>query len=337
MHLKNLHKISWKAGFVLVILLGLGVLSLSGRNTPAMGAGDWFYQLNQQGTLRTYILHLPPAAAKGKVALIVALHGVTPSITNFRRQSNLDAEADQDGFAVLYPMGIRSLGLLTWNAGACCGWAQWRGIDDVGFILQALDRTIAEAPIDRSRVYLTGLSNGAMMAYRLAAVAPERFAAMAAVAGTLNAEPKPHSRPMPILHIHSVDDPLLPYQGRWTLLRRFPGVEEMLKPWLKVDGCPLQAQITQRLEQNSQQYGHSTAIRKTWAPCQGDVQVIAWQLIGPGHVWPGGNPPFYLHWLTHGPTRIINANTEIWHFFSSYRLSQPAAVNTKAKPVDPAG
>lgn len=299
-----------------------------------MGSGDWFYRLDHRGDLRSYILHLPPAAAKGKVALIVALHGVTPSITNFRRQSNLDAEADREGFAVLYPMGIRSLGLLTWNAGVCCGWAQWRGVDDVGFILQAINQVIEEAPIDPSRVYLAGLSNGAMMAYRLAAAAPERFAAMAAVAGTLHVDPKRSSRPMPILHIHSVDDPLLPYEGRWTLLGRFPSVEEMLKPWLELDGCPLQARIIQRLEQNSQQYGHSIAIRKVWAPCKEDVQVIAWQLIGPGHVWPGGNPPFYLRWLTHGPTRIINANTEMWHFFSQYRLPQPMAVDTKAVHVN---
>jgi len=267
------------------------------------------------------------------VALIVALHGVTPSIASFRRQTDLDAAADREGFAVLYPLGIRRLGLLTWNAGPCCGWAAWRGVDDVGFILRSLDDALTRAPIDPSRVYLTGLSNGAMMAYRLAAAAPDRFAALAAVAGTLGVIPRPDSPALPILHIQSVDDPLLPYGGRWTLFGRFPGVEEMLQPWLALAGCSTRPQVSRHLEHRSESGHEELAIRKSWEPCRAGVQIIAWQLSGPGHVWPGGQPPPALYWLTHGPTRLIDANLEIWRFFSRYRLPHAPRDATIARPA----
>ncbi len=328
---KSRCKIVCLIGLALTVAL-TSILASAEQDAPASGARDVFHRLDHRGDQREYILHLPPAAAHGQVGLIVALHGVTPSIESFRRQTGLDAAADREGFAVLYPLGIRRLGLLTWNAGACCGWAAWHGVDDVGFILRSLDDALAGAPIDPSRVYLTGLSNGAMMAYRLSATAPDRFAALAAVAGTLGVIPRPDSPALPILHIQSIDDPLLPYGGRRTLFGRFPGVEEMLQPWLALAGCPTRPQVSRHLEHRGEPGYEGVAIRKSWAPCRGDVQIIAWQLIGPGHVWPGGQPPPALHWLTHGPTRLIDANVEIWRFFSRYRLPHSPHTATIARP-----
>ncbi|MBU0596231.1 prolyl oligopeptidase family serine peptidase, partial [Candidatus Bipolaricaulota bacterium] len=54
------------------------------------------------------------------------------------------------------------------------------GEDDVGFIVGLIDAVTEAVPIDRTRVYATGASNGGMMTYRLAIEAGERFAAAAA-------------------------------------------------------------------------------------------------------------------------------------------------------------
>jgi len=76
--------------------------------------------------------------------------------------------ADREGFVAVYPAGtgVFRARLLTWNAGGCCGYARERGVDDVGFVVNLLEAIAERAPVDATRVYATGLSNGAMMAYR---------------------------------------------------------------------------------------------------------------------------------------------------------------------------
>src|SRR5258708_38924431 len=83
----------------------------------------------------------------------------------------MDAADDRRGFVAVYPNGTgpTSGRLLVWNAGTCCGRAPAQGVDDVGFLLRTLDALAERVAIDRTRVYATGLSNGSMMAPRLAA------------------------------------------------------------------------------------------------------------------------------------------------------------------------
>jgi polyhydroxybutyrate depolymerase len=57
---------------------------------------------------------------------------------------------------------------LTWNGHGCCGKAQRENIDDVGFITTMVGQISAGLPIDKSRVYATGISNGGIMSYALA-------------------------------------------------------------------------------------------------------------------------------------------------------------------------
>ena len=52
-----------------------------------------------------------------------------------------------------------------------------------------------------------------MMAYRLAAEAAERIAAIAPVAGAMQLAAFAPARPVPVLHVHSVDDPRALYAG----------------------------------------------------------------------------------------------------------------------------
>ncbi len=88
--------------------------------------------------------------------------------------------AAAQGIAVAYPDGIGG----SWNAGGCCGQAEADDLDDVGFILALVDELVASYSIDPDRVYLTGFSNGGLLAYRLACES-DRFAAIAPVGATL--------------------------------------------------------------------------------------------------------------------------------------------------------
>ncbi len=58
-----------------------------------------------------------------------------------------------------------------------------QGIDDVGYARVMLDDLARQFNIDKKRVYATGISNGAMMCYRLACELSDRIAAIAPVAG----------------------------------------------------------------------------------------------------------------------------------------------------------
>src|SRR5690242_20590722 len=140
----------------------------------ALVPGDYEFYLTHEGLRRTYLLHIPPQASDAKpLPLVLSFHGAGSNATVMRAYTHMDRAADRDGYIVAYPNGSSGLGdkFLTWNAGNCCGPAQLLRIDDVGFSLNVLDDIAARANVDKSRVYATGLSNGAMMAYRLAAEA----------------------------------------------------------------------------------------------------------------------------------------------------------------------
>ncbi|MEA3446040.1 MAG: PHB depolymerase family esterase, partial [Bacteroidota bacterium] len=161
---------------------------------------------------RYYLQHLPPTYDPVvPSALVLALHGGFGSAPNLENQSGLSTKADQENFIVVYPEGIvGNFGIRTWNAGGCCGYAVDNNIDDVGFIDQLLDTLIAGLSIDTSRIYVTGMSNGGFMAYRLACELSHRIAAIAPVAATMSFDCLPVN-PVSIIHFHSYLDENIPY------------------------------------------------------------------------------------------------------------------------------
>lgn len=124
--------------------------------------------------------------------------------------TGIDALADKYGFLVAYPQGTGRLP--TWNAGACCGYAQSNTVDDVAFIAALIDRLSGSYKIDRKRVYTTGISNGAMMSYRLACELSDTIAAAAPVEGAQDLPCHP-SAPVSIIVFHGTADQLVPFHG----------------------------------------------------------------------------------------------------------------------------
>ena len=136
---------------------------------------------------RGYLIDLP--ATPNAAPMILALHGGGGNPAQFARASNLGGAATARGYAVVFPAGTSRRGkdrLLTWNAGYCCGYAAQAGVDDDAFLKAVIADASARFGLDGQRVFLTGMSNGAIMAETFASRNPGRVAAVAGVSGAVD-------------------------------------------------------------------------------------------------------------------------------------------------------
>ncbi len=298
---------------LLLIVLFLGAVV---RLDSALAERDRRGSFEYQGRTREYLVHLPPAAS-GDTALplVLSLHGGGGDADNQARTSGLNITADRAGFIVVYPEGITRFRhhLRTWNAGNCCGYALTEKVDDVGFIRALLARLANEVRYDRHRVYATGLSNGGMMAYRLACEMTDQLAAIAPVAGALNvAECRP-TVPMPVMIFHGTADQHVLYEGGqprrqadWSHPRTDRSVEQARDFWVTYNRCTTPPKTTT--------VGH--VVRQAYTDCAADSEVEVVTILGGGHAWPGG----LAGWRGGDPpTREISANDLMWEFFRRHR------------------
>jgi len=93
-------------------------------------SGNHDVAIAHAGRERSFILRLPPDfATRGPLPVLLAFHGGGGNASGFQKYAGLDETADRLGYALVYPDGTGRLGrrLLTWNAGACCGFAMQQG------------------------------------------------------------------------------------------------------------------------------------------------------------------------------------------------------------------
>jgi polyhydroxybutyrate depolymerase len=265
------------------------------------------------GIARRYTLVLPTQPPpSGAYPLIIAMHGGGGSAAQFEASSLLTPKADVTGYALVYPDGSAgALGLQTWNGGECCGYAADANIDDVEFVREMVKAVSARHPIDPRRIYATGHSNGAIMAYRLACEAPDLIAAIAPNAGPLMTTACAPTRPVPVLHMHSKLDANVPYQGGFGIGISgvaYPSLEATMQTWVRLNACDA-TPITQV------DPGRYTRVR--WTGCATNASVEYVLTDDGGHSWPGGTPgrpggdP---------PSSVLNANDAAIAFFDAHAL-----------------
>ncbi|MFM8734303.1 MAG: alpha/beta hydrolase family esterase [Pirellulales bacterium] len=156
------------------ILAALALLFAA--DASPLSPGDYSRSVQVDGSERSYLVHVPPQyVADSPMPVVLAFHGGGANARNMVAFSGLNLKADQSGFIVVYPEGSGRLErMLSFNAGNCCGEAAARNVDDVAFVRHVLDDLEGIANVDRRRVFATGMSNGAMMSYRLASEMSDR-------------------------------------------------------------------------------------------------------------------------------------------------------------------
>ncbi len=315
--------------FVSTVLAG-AALSACGLTTPGEWWGGTLHRdqtFTHGGLERSYHLY-EPKTPSGSMPLVLLLHGGGGVIDNhigvgshdWPHQVWLDI-ADEDGLMLLVPQGIDE----HWNCcrSDCGGCPE---TDDVGFLVDLIDDVAGRYEIDRSRVYVTGESNGGLMSMRLAQEAPEVFAAVGPVIALMpeNNECDVSSElPVPIIYQLGTEDRAIPYEGgasSFETTGSFLSKDASVQYWLDRNQC--EDQPTSSDYEDLDRWDRSTAHREDWGcPATGTaVSVII--LDGAGHNAPSIEVRVSLIWeaLTGQQNHDIEGARELWAFMKGYAL-----------------
>ncbi len=281
--------------------------------TRITAPGRYEIRLRHDGLERMAIIHVPRSwRADSPSPVLMALHGAGGGAIYQANDENygLITKSEQAGFVAVFPNGIsnaRSGLLATWNAGNCCARARDENVDDVGFLKAVIADLGRRLRIDAARVHAAGMSNGGMMAYRLACEASDVFHGIAAVAGTDNTRTcQPASR-TPVLHIHARNDDRVLFEGgagevfrNEALVSDFTSVPATIDKWVKLNAA---AATPRRV----------LSVEGAWCDLHdGPAPVKLCVTSDGGHSWPGGNKA-----RGEAPSTAISANDVLWEFFSS--------------------
>jgi len=284
-----------------------------------------FHTIKWGGLKREYYLYIPSNLPKNKpVPLVFVLHGGGGNGKNIIRalHGKFMKLADRDKFIVVYPSGVDK----RWNDGRGLRryYSQRKNVDDVGFISNLIDILSKKHNIDKRRVYVTGMSNGGLMSYRLALELTGKIAAIAPVTASMGkriSKGKTPSAPISVLIMNGTKDPLMPYNGgkigfKWQNLGKVLSTDETVKFWVRQNRCSKTPKTTRFPDKNPND--DSRVIRQVYGSGKDGTEVVLYKIEDGGHTWPGGLQ--YLSKKMIGPTnRDIDACAVIWNFFKRHK------------------
>lgn len=212
------------------------------------------HTLQHGGLEREYFVYLPSSYDDGKnhpVAIFLHGYGGTATGTEAEVAQGLNRYAEKYGYVMVYPQGTWFMSgdtpdtqweVTSWNhvsdgfdkgpsgptcaidalpfpcppeCGTCgqCGWTSC--YDDIGFLKFLVATVRDELRVDAGEFFVSGFSNGAMMANRIACEASDLFAAVAMIGGRVEAgfECTPTHR-LPLLQVTGGRDEVVPFDGR---------------------------------------------------------------------------------------------------------------------------
>lgn len=284
-------------------------------------AGEQRVETTAEGVERWYLRRVPDG--DGPWPVVVDLHGYSEGAEIHAHLSDLGSYGETEGFITVTPQGT----------GDPVRWDTALESADMAFLTQVLDETEAAVCVDPARVFVTGLSNGAMMTSSVACALADRVAAVAPVAGVRDPDGCDPARPMPVLAIHGTDDTFVTYEGGLgeraldlpapdgsgrTLrdldaseLPSGQSVPEVMAAWADRGGCeidPVEEPLTEDVDRLA-------------FLCPAGVAVALLRVDGGGHSWPGSPLGPVIEEFVGKTTQTISANEEMWTFFQAHPLT----------------
>lgn len=252
-------------------------------------------RLSNPAGARDYKVYIP-AAIRGRLALVVMLHGCKQNPDDFAAGTRMNALAEEEGFIVVYPSQARSA-----NGFQCWNWFQTqdqlRDQGEPSLIAGITREVMSKYKVDPQRVYVAGLSAGGAMAAIMAATYPDlytavgihsglpyaaasdvnsAYAAMRGDAKGIAAEISRESsvlRSVPAIIFHGdADATVHPDNGEQLLAQAAPAVDSSSAPGLVQRGDVSGRAYTMTLYRDD----------------EGRSLLEHWVVHGAGHAWFGG-------------------------------------------------
>lgn len=298
---------------VLVVLAGLAVVLSQWRQDELSAYEDWpddgpacereesiqrgqsSYAFNHAGELREFEIYVPSSYTPGDpMPLVTSFHGLGGSSKGHLIATGWPAVAESEEFIVVAPQGIGDLP----------GWdyatpPQTEG-SDLGFAEEVNDRVDRLACIDSDGRYVSGFSNGSLMAMAIVCKTEIEIDAVGSMGAIGSPEDCTNDRVVPWIYLHALDDATVPYLGGATPVGPLGSVEENLALWADRSGCE-EAEAMQPEEETA-----PYAASFTWAGCDTGVPALAYIFDGLGHTWPQPEVGFG-----------ADAGRMMWAFFAS--------------------
>lgn len=261
-------------------------------------------KLKVDGRERTGVLFLP-TGLRANAPIVTCVHGYGGTANP--KHFDLDPVAEREGFAVLYPQGLKdSKG----HPGFNVGYPNQKdmGVDDVKMLSKMTQYVQKKYNLSKENAFLTGMSNGGDICYLAALEGQKTFKALAPVAGLAftwfykkYAMTNPH--PVPLFEIHGTEDRVSEWwgdpegKGGWG---PYLSVPMAVNYWVARNGCHIEKRDTiKSKDANSKHY----IIRHFYSGGKGDNDVWLYEVVGAPHCWHNGD---------------INTGEEIWKFFKRY-------------------
>ena len=255
-----------------------------------------------------YIVSPNDLTSDDQAPLLISLHGGADyADANMQYTGFLDI-LNEKSFVAIFPQGTvaEGKGDTGWYAGGDCSGLE---VCDLSFIERLIDYSVEDHNIDKDRVYVSGFSNGAFMVYTLACFLSNKIAAFAPVSGSMSPDDYQicnPQRPIPIIHIHGINDDSIPIQGS-DYVTPLEDVSSFLS---MINNCT-QSSIIDGEDINEDGYAWYSEISYD---CNEGASVNFTYLENFGHNWPSLES-------SKGSGADIDGASFIWEFLSAYDIN----------------
>ncbi len=231
---------------------------------------------------RSYKTHLPDdyftdVSDELKYPLVLAFHGWHQDADMMEAYTEMSLKANREDFIVSYLNYVGPPPNYSWNY-----FMYEDKPNDIGFATKVLDTLITQYPVDTSKVYLIGFSDGCGMANRLPFVLSGRIKGIGTVSGMIAFDETVDTYKVPLIHVN--------YTGDFA----WDNIQSTIPYWTELNGCSELADTTV----------NARGVQgRRWENEDGKNHVALISASGGTHEWV--------------ETDYVNATDLIWEFFET--------------------